>query len=295
MSALSTLHDAVTTALAARGNQSPYFTAVNGLILLRAHAERHPNHLIHRPALCIVVQGAKWTTFGDRRLEYRSGQAMVVSVEMPGASQVVRGGPEAPYLSAVIELDPVVMREVYETMDGPPTPAVDENAAFVMDLDEALLDCAVRVVGLLTEPKAIPLLHPGLMREISYRLLTGPHGAVFARMVVGPERNRRLLEAIHTLRDKFDQAIRVDDLAAQAGLSPTAFHRQFKALTAMTPVQFQKQIRLMEARRLLLSREMSAETVAFEVGYASPSQFSREYARLFGAPPRRDVGKLQSA
>ncbi|WSH69765.1 AraC family transcriptional regulator (plasmid) [Rhizobium ruizarguesonis] len=296
MNTLSMLHDAVVAAFAAHGNGSPYFTAIDGLALLRSFSERHPNHLIHRPALCIVVQGAKWTTFGERRLHYRTSQAMVVSVEMPGASQVVHGAPDAPYLSAVIELDQATLREVYESMEAPPTPASDEHAAaFVMELNEAILGCAARAVSLLGEPQAIPLLYPGVKRELCYRLLAGPHGGVFARMVVGAERNRRLVEAIHALRGNFDKQVRVDDLAALAGLSPTAFHRQFKAMTAMTPVQFQKQIRLMEARRLMLSREMSAETVAFEVGYASPSQFSREYARLFGAPPRRDIGKLLSA
>ncbi|WP_260690366.1 AraC family transcriptional regulator [Rhizobium leguminosarum] len=147
--------------------------------------------IIHRPALCIVVQGAKWTTFGERRLHYRTSQAMVVSVEMPGASQVVHGAPDAPYLSAVIELDQAILREV--SMEAPPTPASDEHAAaFVMELNEAILGCAARAVSLLGEPQAIPLLYPGVKRELCYRLLAGPHGGVFARMAVGAERNRRL-------------------------------------------------------------------------------------------------------
>ncbi|WP_323992919.1 AraC family transcriptional regulator [Nguyenibacter sp. L1] len=291
MDELSRLRDAVGTCFACHGNASPLYTAIDGLILLRSAAERNPAHILHKPALCIVVQGAKWTSFGALRLEYRTGQAMVVSVEMPGASQVVEGGEGAPYLSVVIELDRAIMREVFERMEAPPVPD-DRAGAFVLELDDALVGCAARAVGLLREPQAIPILYPAVMREICYRLLAGPHGAVLSRLVVGVDRDRRLVEAIHALREKFDRVLRVDDLAAAAGLSPTAFHRQFKALTAMTPMQFQKQIRLMEARRLLLSGGMSAEAAAFAVGYASPSQFSREYRRMFGLPPARDALRL---
>ncbi|KGI79274.1 AraC family transcriptional regulator [Oleiagrimonas soli] len=274
------------------GRESPWYTAVDGLILLRAQAEQKQTHLVHKPALCIVVQGVKWTTFGAQRLAYRTGQAMVVSVEMPGASQVIEGGSDAPYLSVVIELDGAIMREVYARMDTPP-PSVEGPAAFVMDLDRGLLDCAARAVRLLSEPEAIAMLYPTVMREICYRLLAGPHGAALARMVVGTERDRRVTHALQTLRERYTETIRVDELAGVAGLSPAAFHRKFKAMTGMTPVQFQKQMRLMEARRRMLSRAMSAEVAAYEVGYASPSQFSRDYARLFGAPPRRDIERLR--
>lgn len=291
MSELSRLRDAVLREFAAGDRTNPYYTAVDGLILLRSETERNPTHILHKPALCIVVQGVKWTTFGDRRLEYRTGQAMVVSVEMPGASQVVEGGPDAPYLSVVIELDQAMMREVYQRLDDRPLPD-QRPAAFVMDLDEDLLACAARAVRLLREPRAIPIVYPAVMCEICYRLLAGPYGSTLARMVVGTDRNRRLVQAINVVRERFDGPLRVDDLAAIAGLSTTAFHRQFKDLTGMTPIRFQKQIRLLEARRLMLADKVSAEAAAFQVGYASPSQFSREYRRMFGLPPARDVSSF---
>lgn len=294
MGELSRLRDAVLKAFAAGDGRSPFYTAIDGLILLRSETERTPTRILHRPALCIVVQGVKWTTFGDRRLEYRTGQAMVVSVEMPGASQVVEGGPDAPYLSVVIELDQAMMREVYQSMADRPVPD-DRPAAFVMDMDDELLSCAARAVRLLREPCAIPILYPAVMREICYRLLAGPYGPVLARMVVGTDRDRRLVEAINVLRERFDRPLRVDDLAAVSGLSPTAFHRRFKELTGMTPMAFQKQIRLLEARRLMLAERVSAESAAFRVGYASPSQFSREYRRMFGLPPARDASSFLQA
>ncbi|WP_417310046.1 AraC family transcriptional regulator N-terminal domain-containing protein [Devosia sp.] len=295
MTALDLLRDTVSTALAAQGNASPYHTAIPPLVLLRSTSERHPTHLVHQPALCVVVQGAKWTSFGTRRLVYRSGQAMVAGLELPGVSQVMEGGPDAPYLSAIVGLDLALMREVHEGLATPPEPVEDSAASgFVIDLEPAVLDCVNRLVGLLAEPAAIGTLLPGLMRELSYRLLSGPHGGRFDRLVVGSERDRRLLGALQHLRHHFAEPMRVEALAAMAAMSPTAFHRQFKALTAMTPVQYQKQMRLMEARRLMLVESCSAETVAFRVGYASPSQFSREYARFFGAPPRRDIARLNA-
>ena len=164
----------------------------------------------------------------------------------------------------------------------------------VVDLDAPLLACAARAVRLLETPDAIPLLYPGIMREIGYWLLTGPQGGALAQRITGSGMQRRMAGALHALRAQFAGPVRISDLAAIAGLSPSAFHRHFRALTGMTPLNFQKQLRLMEARRLMLTGPLSAESAAFAVGYASASQFSREYARLFGAPPRRDIVRLQS-
>ncbi|CAM3532534.1 AraC family transcriptional regulator [Rouxiella silvae] len=295
MTDIKQLCEAVEQAITQRGNISPCYTEAEGMILLRSQTHRHPMHLIHKPALCIVAQGEKWTRFGDERLCYRAGEAMLVSVEMPGASQVVEASAEAPYLSVVVELDLAIMNDVYQQMASPPKPdSASKNAAQVIQLTPRLNECVLRALQLLNSPQAIPLLYPGLMKELCYWLLTGPHGALLATTVLGRERHHRLIEAVHVLRKNFDKTLRIDTLAGVAGLSPTAFHRHFRAMTSMTPGQFQKKIRLLEARRLLLSGATSAESVAFQVGYASPSQFSREYARLFGAPPRRDIVNLQA-
>jgi len=276
--------------------ESPFWTAIDGLAILRSDRPKPLSHMIIKPALCITVQGAKWTAFGERRYEYGAGQAMVVGVEMPAVGQVTQASPDQPYLGLVIELDLGAMREVMEGLDELPVALENvQHGVFVSDFAGPLADCAARAVRLLDTPQAIPLLYPALMREICYWLITGPHGAQVVKMALASDRTRRLVGAIHALRDRFNEQIRVEELARIAQLSPSAFHRQFKALTAMTPVQYQKQLRLFEARRLLASGEDKVEMAAFRVGYESPSQFSREYSRMFGTSPRRDVASLRSA
>ena len=156
-----------------------------------------------------------------------------------------------------------------------------------------MADCALRRVRLIDTPKAIPTLYPLIMREICYWLLTGPHGGDVARMALANTPSQRVISAMHTLRSRFKETVRMDDLAAVARMSTSAFYRQFKALTLLTPLQYQKQLRLLEARRLMVSRAFNTEAAAFAVGYESPSQFSREYARMFGMPPKRHLKQLQ--
>jgi AraC-like DNA-binding protein len=278
---------------------SPFRTAVPGLIILRSDQEKLPSHLVFKPSLCITVQGSKWTTFGDRRYDYPAGQALVVSVEMPASSRVSQASPREPFLGVIVELDRAIMHEVLEALDAGDArdePGVVAGAGiFVTNFGGPLADCVLRMVRLLDMPQAIPVLAPLIMREICYWLLTGPQGADVARLALANSHVRRVINAIHTLRDQFTQALSIDDLAAVAQMSPSAFHRQFKALTSMTPLQYQKQMRLLEARHRMLAGTANAETAAYQVGYESPSQFSREYARMFGAPPRRDIEALKSS
>ena len=291
-----TLLETVTRYTESRVGQSPFVTAIPGLVILRSEHPQPPSHRIFKPALCIVVQGAKRTTFGNRHFDYRAGQALVVSVEMPSHGRVVEASPERPYLSVVVEFDLTAMREVLEGVgDALPRPVGSAGAGgvFVADFDGPMQDCVLRMVHLLATPRAVAALYPALMRELCYRLLAGPRGGDIARVVLANGHDRRLLDAIHTLRARFTEALRVEELARIARMSPSAFHRGFKALTATTPLQYQKRLRLLEARNLLLADAATAETVACRVGYESASQFSREYARLFGAPPRRDVTRFR--
>jgi len=192
-------------------------------------------------------------------------------------------------------LDLAIMRSVAESLEAPPTASGEVGAGvFVTDFQGPLADCALRLVRLLETPQAIPTLYPVVMREICYWLLTGPHGGDIARMTLANSPSQRVIGAMHSLRDRFREAVRIEDLAAIAQMSPSAFHRQFKALTASTPLQYQKQLRLLEARRLMISNAVNVEAAAFQVGYESPSQFSREYARMFGAPPKRDAKQMQT-
>ncbi len=270
--------------------KSPFATAIDGLTILRSDHENEPHHLIFRPALCIVIQGAKWAIFGNKRLDYRAGQALVVSVEMPALGRVAEASPREPYLGLILEFDLAVMREVVDLLDAPPKANGDiGRGVFVSDFEGPLSDCVLRMVRLLDTPRAIPVLYPAVMSEICYWLLTGPHGCEIAKMTFANHHGQRVISAIHALRSRFAEPVRIEELASIAQLSPSAFHRQFKAITSMTPLQYQKQLRLLEARRLMISGAVNVEAAAFQVGYESPSQFSREYARMFGMPPRQDV------
>ncbi len=292
-----TLLQAVRRYAGAQGGSGPFETVVPGLIVLRADRPRRPAHLLFKPALCVVLQGAKWTTFGDQRLDYAAGQALVVSLEMPSHGRVVEASPAKPFLGLVIELDPATMREVLGSLDHPLPPGggAGSRSAFVTGFDGPVAECVRRLVGLLDVPGAVPALHPAIMRELCYWLLASPHGGDIARLVLGNDHDRRVLAAIRALRIRFAEPVRVAELARVAHLSASAFHRQFKALTAMTPLQYQKRLRLLEARNVLLAGAASAETAAYRVGYASASQFSREYTRLFGAPPRRDIDRSHAS
>lgn len=292
---LNELVEAVRRYTDAQTAESPFLTAIEGVTILRSDQERRPNHHILRPALCMVVQGAKRTMVGNKRFDYRAGQALIVSVEMPAFGRVVEANPSEPYLGLIIEFDPSIMREVIEGLDAPPrSTRTVRPGALVMDFSGPLSDCALRIVRLLETPSAIPILYPAIMREICYWILTGPHGGDVMRMTLANSHSQRVIAAIHSLRERFAESVRIDELASLAGMSPSAFHRQFKAITAMTPLQYQKQIRLLEARRLIVTDAANAETAAFQVGYESPSQFSREYSRMFGAPPRRDAAVLRA-
>ena len=278
-----------------QSGESPFMTAIDGLAILRSDHPKPPSHMISTPAMCIVAQGAKWATFGDNRLEYRAGQALVVGVETPSIGRVVEASPGKPCLVLAFELDLAIMRSVAEGLDEPPRASGKPGrGVFVSDFQGPLADCALRLVRLLHTPKAIPTLCPLIMREICYWLLTGPHGGDVARMALANSPSQRVISAMHSLRSRFRETVRMDDLAAIARMSTSALHRQFKALTSLTPLQYQKQLRLLEARRLMVSRAFNVEAAAFEVGYESPSQFNREYARMFGSPPKRDLKHLQT-
>ena len=275
--------------------ESPYLTAIEGLAIMRSDHPKPPTHMISRPAMCIVAQGAKWGSFGGNRLEYRAGQALVIGVETPSVGRVFEASPGEPCLVLAFELDIAIMRSVAEELDTPPRASGEPGrGVFVTDFQGPLADCALRLVRLLDTPKAIPTLYPIVMREICFWLLTGPHGGDVARMTLANGPSQRVINAMHSLRSRFRETVRIEDLATVARMSVSAFHRQFKALTSMTPLQYQKQLRLLEARRLMISDAVRVEAASFQVGYESPSQFSREYARMFGAPPKRDAKHMQT-
>ena len=278
-------------------SDQPYLTtAIDGLLLLRSAQARPPSHRISRPALCVVAQGEKWTSFGSEQHHYRAGEALLVTVEMPSVGQVVRATPQQPFLGLVLELCPRILQEVLEQMAVPPgeSPAF-EGGARVIPAGSSLTDALTRLVRLLDRPQALPVVAPLVLREIGYELLAGEQGAGIAAMVLAHTRRGRIMQAIHLLRLQFARPLGIQALAAVAGLSPSAFHRQFKAVTSLTPIQYQKQLRLLEARRMMQLERVKAEVAAYATGYRSASQFSREYVRMFGCPPGRDAKATLSA
>ncbi len=282
------------------GGTSAFPTAIEGLTLLRSDHERSPSLVLYRPCLCVALQGRKETTFGTLRLDCGPGEALMVGIATPASGRVVEASPESPYLGLVIELDTATLREVLEEIEAPAPPAggAEDRAGagvFRVGFGGPLAECAGRMVGLLETPRAIPALAPAIRREMSYWLLTGPHAGEVCRVARLGGPTRAIVDAIRLLRERFAEPVRGEELARAANMSLSTFHVRFRALTATSPLQYQKQLRLHEARRLLVASEENVEGAAFRVGYESPSQFSREYARAFGRPPGRDVAGARGA
>jgi AraC-like DNA-binding protein len=269
-------------------------TAVPALRLSRFSAPSDLTALVYEPCLCVVAQGAKEVLLADETYRLDPAQALLVSVDLPVTARVVEASPGRPYLAVRLTLDPAVVGELLadcttRTPLGPPARAIAVTAA-----EPPLLDAVGRLVALLDFPQDVGTLAPLVLREVTYRLLTGPQGLRLRQIAAAGAPAHRIARAIRWLNDNFADTLRVESLAKRVGLSPSAFHLHFKGVTALSPLQYQKRLRLQEARRLMLGEGLDAAEAAFRVGYESPSQFSREYRRRFGAPPRQDVAALKA-
>lgn len=269
--------------------------AIDGITLYRHAGPTEPHPCFYEPALTVVAQGAKAVVLGGHRVVYDQAHCLLTSVDLPVTSRVVRAGPAEPYLAVSLRLD---LRLAGEMLAAAPRARASGDAAAdglaVDRVSPGLLEAVVRLVGLLAAPADVAVLRPLYEREILYRLMTGPQGARLARLTAADGRLQRVARAIAWLKRHYAEPCRVEDLAAQVGMSVSALHHQFKAVTAQSPVQFQKQLRLQQARRLMLAGA-DAASAGFTVGYESPSHFSRDYHRLFGASPIRDVSALLGA
>jgi AraC-like DNA-binding protein len=269
-------------------------TAVPALMLSRFSAPSDLVALVYEPCLCVVAQGTKEVLLAGEAYRLDPAQLLLVSVDLPVEARVVQASAASPYLAARITLDPAVIGELLADGATAPPPGPPERAIAVTAAEPSLLDAVGRLVALADSPTDARPLSPLVLREITYRLLTGPQGARLCQIVAAGGPAQRVARAIRWLRDHFAESLRIESLARRVRMSPSAFHLHFKAVTGLSPLQYQKRLRLQEARRLMLGDGLDAAEAAFRVGYESPSQFSREYRRLFGAPPRQDVAGIKS-
>ncbi len=270
-----------------------YDTAVPGLRLYRWSAPSDHDTVVYEPSLVIVAQGSKEVFLAGERCRHDPAQPLLVSIDLPVAARVVEASPGRPCLAVRIALDPAVAVDLLA--DGPTAPplAPPARGLAVTPVEPPFLDAITRLVALLDSPPDIGPLAPLVLREITYRVLTGPEGSRLRQIALAGAPAQRIARAIRWLKDHFADPLRIESLAKQVRMSPSAFHLHFKGVTALSPLQYQKRLRLQEARRLMLGEGLDAAEAAFRVGYESPSQFSREYRRLFGAPPRQDVAALK--
>lgn len=269
-------------------------TPVPGLFTASADAPTGPIHGVYRPSVCVVLQGTKISQLGGQAYRYEEGNCLITSLEVPIRAHILDASPQSPYVAFVLDIDPAVVSELLlELARGEPAAAPVSAAMSVHPLADGLIEPLERLLALADRPRDIPVLAPMLRREIYWHLLNGPQGAMMRQIGLADSRTARISRSIAWVRDNYTETISVTHLAGLAGMSPATFHRHFKAATDMTPVQYQKSLRLQEARRLLLAEGTDVAQVGFAIGYESPSQFSREYRRMFGAPPGRDGAAIR--
>ena len=272
---------------------------IPGIGILHIEEPSAITHSLYKPVLCLVLGGAKQVSVGGATYAFAAGHSAIISADVPVEGRVVRASRADPYLALAIELEMEVIREVTATMApvaAQEVPAARrEPAVFLDETDEAVLDCALRLLRLAERPEAVPVLRPAIVRELHYWLLAGRHGAALRRLARRDGHAERISRAVSLLRAEFRNAVPVQRLAILAGMSPSSFHQHFKTVTTLSPRQFHKRLRLLEARRLMLDEGLASTSAAFAVGYESVSQFTRDYGRLFGAPPRRDVEAKRAA
>lgn len=267
-------------------------TAVPNLSLFRREVDDQPHSCLIEPSISVVVEGVKRMVLGDDTYVYDIHRFLVTSLNLPGSVCTIGSTAHAPYLGFVLKLDLRLMAEMLLELPAQPTGPQPARGMLLCPTTAALMDAFHRLLQMLDQPASIPVLAPLIEREIYYHLLSGENGGLLRHMAFTGSQGHRVSRAIDWLRDNFRTPLQVDSLAAQVQMSPSNFHLHFRELTTMTPLQYQKWLRLNEARRLMLVDDLDAASAAFSVGYESASQFNREYSRLFGAPPMRDIKRL---
>jgi AraC-like DNA-binding protein len=279
-------------ALAALAENRRTETGIPRVAMVQGEIPEHLLAAVYEPMINLILQGSKSMTIGDRTLRYDPATYFVMSIELPAVGQVHPASSGEPYLAVSLTLDPTVLVTLLADLPKP-IGHYDKEAGFsVAAVTPDLMDAWVRLLRLMGRPEDIAALAPAYEREILYRVLQGPHGWMLRDIAAPDSAMARVSLAIQYIRRDFAKSIRVETLAQQAAMSVSAFHRHFKAVTALSPLQYQKRVRLLQARTLLVANAKSVTRAAFEVGYESATQFSRDYARVFGLPPSRDAARI---
>jgi AraC-like DNA-binding protein len=267
---------------------------IPGVHLIRRSTPPPPVHSVSSRTFCVIAQGSKTITLGNQTHRYDPAHYLITTAELPTLAQITEATPEQPYLGAVIHLDPALVSSVMvETGHGTSDAQSSVKALDVSPLDAGLLETVVRLLRATDSPQDVRFLAPLIMRELVYRLLLGAQGGRLRQLTVIGGSAHRIASAIERIRAEFDRPLRVEQVARDIGMSASSFHHHFKTVTAMSPLQYQKQLRLQEARRLLLAEELDAASAGFRVGYDDASYFNREYKKFFGEPPMRNVERLR--
>ncbi|MFD5627395.1 MULTISPECIES: AraC family transcriptional regulator N-terminal domain-containing protein [unclassified Streptomyces] len=282
--------------LLARHARPDWTTAIDGVLISKVERPHPPAPSMSGTVLAVIAQGAKHLALGERVFEYRAGQYLVASVDLPVTGHFTEASPERPALGFGLTLEPSAVAELLLRAGPGDAPAVGRSAPSgiaVSDAPGPLLDAVVRLLRLLDEPRDRTVLAPLVKREILWRLITGEQGGIVRQLGLADSGLSHIARAVRWIREHYAQPFRVEDVAKLSGMSVSAFYRNFQSVTAMSPIQFQKQIRLQEARLLLATHPGDITGIGHRVGYDSPSQFSREYRRQFGAPPSQDAAGLR--
>jgi AraC-like DNA-binding protein len=277
-------------------NAGDYTTSIPALTLHRRNAATDPMPCIYGFGLGVIARGGKQVMLGEEVFDYGPGQSLLTTIDLPVVSNVTVATPAAPFLGLLLTIDPRAIVQLAAEMElTQPPKECSYRAISIGELEPLVIDALIRLVRLLDEPKLIPQVAPLIQREIAVRLLAGAFGPLLRHLVAAGSPSQQIARAVAWLKQNFSHTLRVDELAANAHMSPSTFRQHFRTITGMSPLQYQKQLRLQEARQLMLNQNLDAGSAGVRVGYESASQFSREYARLFGAPPLRDIQRMRLA
>jgi len=262
-------------------------TPFSGVSVIRQTSPSALQYAVSKPLVALVLQGAKRVTMGSETFDFGAGESLLITADVPTVSQITRATVTAPYLSLVFDLDCAVIESL--VVDMGPTPFLAGTPVRVDPTEAEVADAALRLLRLLDRPASVPILRKQLIRELHFWLLFGRHGGAIRNLGVPESHVQRVGRAVALIRDNLAKPLRVEQLAAAAGMSQSSFHEHFRSVTSLSPLQFQKQLRLIEARRLMLADGQMISNAAYAVGYESIPQFTREYGRMFGLPPARDM------